>query len=386
MGAQEGGRPTRQSLILPGRALRSPVYDLARTLLFTLDPETAHDLTLRTLAAGHAMGATRAMHPALPDDPVQVMGLTFPNPVGLAAGLDKNGAFVEPLAALGFGFVEVGTVTPRPQPGNARPRVFRLVQAGALINRLGFNNDGLDALVDRVRDVRPLALLGVNLGKNADTPIERAADDYAAGLSAVYRYARYVTINISSPNTRDLRTLQDGAELEALLSHLARESMRLADQHGRRVPIAVKIAPDLTDADLRRIADALVAHGLDAVIATNTTVARDAVEALPDGRQPGGLSGRPLRPRSTQVVRTLSQHLQGALPIIGVGGIFDGADAVEKLRAGASLIQLYTGLVYRGPRLIAECRRAIAHYRSASPLPPPSSSPRGEGEVRAGNG
>ena len=342
-----------------------PMYGLARALLFRLDPETAHDATLRALAAAHAVGATRALHPRLPDDPVQAMGLTFPNPVGLAAGLDKNAAFVEPLADLGFGSLEVGTVTPRPQPGNPRPRLFRLTQAGALINRLGFNNDGVEALVARVRAAQSQVLLGINLGKNADTPIERAADDYAQGLEAVYPVARYVTINISSPNTRDLRTLQGASELDALLAHLGAERARLSDRHGRRVPIAVKIAPDLPDEDLKRIADALVAHALDAVIATNTTASRDPVAGLPNGQQAGGLSGRPLFARSTRAVSTLAKHLQGALPIIGVGGIFSGADAVEKLRAGAVLVQLYTGLVYQGPGLVAECRRAIADFRRA---------------------
>jgi dihydroorotate dehydrogenase len=342
------------------------MYGLARSLLFRFDPETAHDLSLRALGSAHALGGTRALDPHLPDDPVRIMGLTFPNPVGLAAGLDKNGAFVDCLSALGFGSMEVGTVTPRPQSGNPRPRVFRLEPAQALINRLGFNNDGVQALVARVRAARPRALLGINVGKNADTPIERAGDDYAQGLAAVYPYAHYVTVNISSPNTRDLRALQGESELGALLSRLAGERMRLSDQYGRRVPIAVKIAPDLTEADIKRIADALVAHGLDAVIATNTTVARDAVAGLPNSHQAGGLSGRPLLARSTQVVRTLASHLDGALPIIGVGGIFSGADALEKLRAGASLVQLYTGLVYRGPGLIGECRRAIAEYREAA--------------------
>jgi dihydroorotate dehydrogenase len=363
------------------RALQAtPTYGLARTLLFRLDPETAHEVTLRALAGVHAVGATRAMRPDLPDDPVQAMGLSFPNPVGLAAGLDKNGAFVEPLAELGFGSIEAGTVTPRPQPGNPRPRVFRLPQAEALINRLGFNNEGLAALVGRVRSLRMAALLGINLGKNADTPIDRAGDDYAQGLAAVYPYARYVTINISSPNTRDLRTLQGPGELDALLARLASERARLSDQHGRRVPIAVKIAPDLTEQDLQRIADALVGHGLDAVIATNTTLERDQVADLSDAQQAGGLSGRPLFARSTQVVRALAKHLQGALPIIGVGGIFCGADAVEKLRAGASLVQLYTGLVYRGPGLVSECRRAIADYRRATTLSPAPLPQTGEGK------
>jgi dihydroorotate dehydrogenase len=349
------------------RALQSgPLYGLARSLLFSFDPETAHDLSLRALGTAHSVGAMGAFDPRLPDDPVQVMGLTFPNPVGLAAGLDKNGAFVECLSALGFGSVEVGTVTPRPQGGNPRPRVFRLESAQALINRLGFNNDGLPALVARVRTARPAALLGINLGKNADTPIERAGDDYAQGLAAVYPYARYVTVNVSSPNTLDLRALQGANELDALLVRLTAERSRLSDQYGRRVPIALKIAPDLADADLKRIADALVAYGLDAVIATNTTVARDSVAGLPNSQQAGGLSGRPLFARSTQVVRTLAAHLKGALPIIGVGGIFSGADAVEKLRAGASLVQVYTGLVYRGPALVGELRRALADYRKTA--------------------
>jgi dihydroorotate dehydrogenase len=342
------------------------MYGLARALLFKLDPETAHDAALRALAAAHAVGAVRALRPHLPDDSVRAMGLTFPNPVGLAAGLDKNAAFVDSLADVGFGSLEVGTVTPRPQPGNPPPRLFRLTQSGALINRLGFNNDGVEALVARVRATQSPVLLGINLGKNADTPIERAAEDYAQGLAAVYTVARYVTINISSPNTRELRALQDSRELDALLAHLRGERARLSDRHGTRVPIAVKIAPDLADEDLKRIADALVAHGLDAVIATNTTVSRDAVAELPDGQQAGGLSGRPLFARSTEVVAALAQHLQGALPIIGVGGIFSGADAVEKLRAGAVLVQLYTGLVYRGPGLVAECRRAIADWRKAA--------------------
>jgi dihydroorotate dehydrogenase len=362
----------------------APLYTLARTLLFTLDPETAHHVTLRALAAAHAAGATRMLRPALPDDPVSAMGLTFPNPVGLAAGLDKNAAFVESLADLGFGSVEVGTVTPRPQPGNPRPRLFRLPQAQALINRLGFNNDGVEALVARVRALQSPALLGINLGKNADTPIERAGHDYSQALGAVYPYASYVTINISSPNTRDLRTLQDASGLGALLTHLATERCRLSDRHGRRVPIAVKIAPDLADDDIKRIADSLIAHGLDAVIATNTTVARDPVAGLRDGQQTGGLSGRPLFAPSTRVLSTLAKHLQGALPIIGVGGIFSGADAVEKLSAGASLVQLYTGLVYRGPGLIAECRRAITQWRKASgpanPLTPSLSLRGGEGK------
>jgi len=301
---------------------------------------------------------------------VQAMGIRFPNPVGLAAGLDKNGAFIEPLAALGFGFVEVGTVTPRAQPGNPRPRVFRLPQVHALINRLGFNNEGVQAMRDRLQALPASIVLGVNLGKNADTPLAQAAGDYVLGLQAVYPFASYVTVNISSPNTLDLRALQGSGEFDALLLRLCQERTRLADRHGRRVPIAVKISPDLPDAELARIADALVANGLDAVIATNTTVERAQVASLPDGLQAGGLSGPPLFERSTQVVRVLARHLKGALPIIGVGGIYRGEDAVEKLRAGATLVQLYTGLVYRGPRLIVECREALAGYRARTAAAP----------------
>jgi dihydroorotate dehydrogenase len=339
------------------------MYALARWLLFKLEPETAHDVSLRALRSAHRIGASGLARRPIPDDPVVVMGLRFPNPVGLAAGLDKDAAYVEPLSSLGFGFIEVGTVTPRPQPGNPRPRVFRLPEAGALINRLGFNSQGLQAVEPRLRQVPERIVFGVNLGKNADTPITDASQDYVQGLRSVYASARYVTINVSSPNTKDLRALQGRSELDSLLSALSEARARLADRHGKRVPIAVKIAPDLTDQELKRIADVLVSHGMDAVIATNTTISRDRVASLRDGQQAGGLSGRPLLERSNQVVRVLAQHLRGALPIIGVGGIFSGQDAIEKLRAGASLVQIYTGLVYRGPCLVAECRRALARHR-----------------------
>jgi dihydroorotate dehydrogenase len=343
------------------------MYSLARPLLFALEPEAAHNVALKALRGAHALHAVRLAGPRLADDPVEAMGLVFPNPVGLAAGLDKNGAFIAPLAALGFGFIEIGTVTPRPQPGNPRPRMFRLPSAHALINRLGFNNEGVDALLARLeRAGAPAPVpLGINIGKNAVTPLAQAAQDYLRGLRAVYSHASYVTVNISSPNTQDLRKLQQQDELEALLTALAQERARLAERHRRRVPIAVKIAPDMADAELYRIADALVAKGMDAVICTNTTVARDRVAGLPDAQQTGGLSGQPLFERSTAIVRTLAAHLQGALPIIGVGGILTGADAVEKLRAGASLVQVYTGLIYRGPCLVAECRQAVAEYRAA---------------------
>jgi len=305
------------------------------------------------------------------DDPVEAMGLRFPNPVGLAAGLDKNAAHIDALADFGFGFIEVGTVTPRPQPGNPAPRLFRLPKAAALINRMGFNNDGLDRFVANVAASRARhVVLGLNIGKNADTPIERALDDYMIGLRRVYPLLLdrpgYVAVNISSPNTKNLRSLQGGAELAALLKGLRKARRQLADEHGKRVPLAVKIAPDLDDAELPRIADALASHEVDAVIATNTTIARDGVAGLPHADETGGLSGAPLTARSTEVVRLLAKHLKGAMPVIGVGGIMCGVDAVDKIAAGATLVQLYTGIVYRGPTLVGECRRAILQYRQSA--------------------
>lgn len=347
------------------------LYDLARPFFFALDPETAHDLALAGLARAHALGLTRLARPRVPADPVDAMGLRFPNPVGLAAGLDKNAACIDALGDLGFGFVEVGTVTPQPQPGNPKPRLFRLPKAAALINRMGFNNDGLERFVANVASSRTFSaaggVLGLNIGKNAATPIENALDDYVLGLRAVYpllvERPGYVAINISSPNTKNLRDLQGGSELDALLRGLAAERARLADRYGKRVPVAVKIAPDLDDEDLPRVADALVAHGMDAVIATNTTIARNGVAGLEHADEAGGLSGAPLFARSTAVVRILAAHLKGALPIVAVGGILSGADAVAKIEAGATLVQLYTGLIYRGPALVAECRRALLARR-----------------------
>ncbi len=349
----------------------SALFQLARPLLFALDPERVHELTLEGLQRAHDLGATRLMRVPLAGEPVTVMGLNFPNPVGLAAGLDKNGAHIDAFGDMGFGFIEVGTVTPRPQPGNPRPRMFRLPQAEALINRLGFNNGGVEQFVANVQRARYAGVLGLNIGKNAATPIENAIDDYRLCLAAVYPHAGYVTINISSPNTRDLRSLQRDAALETLLSALTAERERLSQLHGRRVPLAVKIAPDLDDAALPRIADTLVAQGIDAVIATNTTIERAAVAGLPHGGESGGLSGKPLRARATAVVRQLAGHLQGALPIIAVGGIIDPQDAVEKIDAGAALVQIYTGLIYRGPALVAQCRAALAQRTAGatSPLP-----------------
>jgi dihydroorotate dehydrogenase len=342
-------------------------YPLARSLLFALDPEVAHELTLANLERAYALGATRLLARSVPRLPVSAMGLTFPNPVGLAAGMDKNAAHIDALGSFGFGFIEAGTVTPRPQPGNPKPRLFRLVRAEALINRMGFNNDGVERFVANVQRQTVFrargGILGLNLGKNADTPLERALDDYVAGLRAVYPLADYVAINISSPNTRDLRALQGASELKALLTGLRAERERLQDTHGRRVPLAVKIAPDLANDALAPLADTLVNMGIDAVIATNTTVARDGVAGLRHADEAGGLSGRPLAARSTELIARLARHLSGALPIIGVGGILSGADAIEKIQAGATLVQIYTGFIYRGPDLVAECVRALQRER-----------------------
>ncbi len=336
------------------------VYALARPLLFALEPETAHaaSLTLAELARRSSLLGLLAAH--IPPQPQRVMGLDFPNPVGLAAGLDKDAAHIDALAALGFGFIEVGTVTPRPQPGNPRPRLFRLPAAQALINRFGFNNVGVDAFLENVARARWRGVLGINLGRNADTPAERAADDYVHGLERVYSAASYVTINVSSPNTKDLRALQARDALDALLARLVATRAQLADRHGKRVPLVLKVAPDLEPAQIADIADAVRRHAIDGVIATNTSVSRTGVEQLPNAGEAGGLSGAPIRARATQVLAALARALAGEVPLIGAGGILSGADAAEKIAAGASLVQLYTGLIYRGPALIAECAAAIA--------------------------
>lgn len=330
------------------------LYRLLRPLLFSLDPESAHHLTLRMADRFSALLPAR-----IPHSPVNVMGLTFPNPVGLAAGLDKNAEHIDALAALGFGFIEVGTVTPRPQPGNPKPRIFRLPQADALINRFGFNNVGVDAFLANVARTRWKGVLGINIGKNFDTPFEKAADDYLFCLERVYSSASYITINISSPNTKGLRGLQEKTELDALLGRIAASREQLAVAHGKRVPLALKIAPDLDDAGIADIANAVRSHGIDAVIATNTSTSRAGVEGLPHGAEQGGLSGAPIRARATQVLRALAGELGGDIPLIGAGGIMRGADAAEKFAAGASLVQVYTGLIYRGPALVAECARAL---------------------------
>jgi dihydroorotate dehydrogenase len=333
-------------------------YNLLRPALFTLDPETAHDATLTSLNTAHCLGLSRLIPKPL-DDPRSVMGLNFPNPVGLAAGLDKNGECINGLAALGFGFIEIGTITPRPQPGNPRPRLFRLPEAKAIINRMGFNNHGVDVLVANVERANFKGVLGINIGKNADTPIEKAADDYLICLRKVYAHSSYVTVNISSPNTKNLRQLQGGDELDALLTQLKSEQGKLAQQQGRYVPLALKIAPDLDTEQIKQIASLLIKHRIDGVIATNTTLSREGVEGLVHGNETGGLSGAPVKDKSTAVIRALSAELGGALPIIGVGGISSGADAVEKMQAGASLVQIYSGLIYRGQSLVTEAAEAI---------------------------
>lgn len=330
-------------------------YGVIRPLLFALDAETSHHLTLRSLRTLHRFGLVPGAAPAPDECAREVMGIRFPNPVGLAAGLDKNGDYIGALAALGFGFIEIGTITPRPQPGNPPPRMFRLPQARALINRLGFNNHGVDRLVENVRRAGYRGVLGINIGKNADTPIERAADDYLLCLRKVYPLASYVTVNVSSPNTQRLRELQRADELDRLLAALKREQRALAQAHGRHVPLAVKIAPDLEVAEIQGIADALKRHAIEAAIATNTTLSRRGVESLPHAGEAGGLSGAPLAERSTNAVRELARALAGALPVIGVGGIMSAADAAEKIAAGSQLVQLYTGLIYRGPELVREC-------------------------------
>ncbi len=335
------------------------LYELARPLLFSLDPESAHNFTLQGLHLAGKLLPAGQPHAA---DPVEVMGLQFPNRIGLAAGLDKNGEALDGLARLGFGFIEIGTITPRPQPGNPRPRMFRLPEVRGIINRMGFNNHGVDALIAHVRAAKFRGILGINIGKNFDTPIEHAADDYLACLEKVYALASYVTVNISSPNTKNLRQLQGESELDDLLGRLKAAQTRLADTHGRYVPMTLKIAPDLEDAQITNIADALRRHRIDAVIATNTTVARDQVQGIRHGNEQGGLSGAPVFEASTTVVRKLAQALGDELPIIAAGGVLEGTQARAKLDAGAKLVQLYSGLIYRGPELVPECVRATAHY------------------------
>lgn len=363
---------------LPGNDLTPPVSDtvlrpdpycLARPLLFRLDPERAHDLTLRLLEPLANTGLLGWSAGPLIGDPVDLLGLRFPNRVGLAAGLDKNGAHLLALARMGFGFLEAGTVTPRPQPGNPQPRLFRLPERQALINRMGFNNTGLDVFLANVIESKPRLgrVLGLNIGKNADTPLERAVEDYLIGLERVWPLADYITLNISSPNTRNLRQLQGADELSAMLSRISARRLELTRSLRREVPLLVKIAPDLDEAQIEDIARVLVAQGIDGVIATNTTVSRKAVQGLRHADEAGGLSGAPVAEPSVRVIRALRALLPPAYPIIGVGGILSGADALAKMEAGANLVQLYTGLIYRGPALVGECARALAARPAASP-------------------
>ena len=341
------------------------MYGFARPLLFRLDAERAHGLALASLDAAHRAGMMQLLAKPPSPLPTEAFGLRFPNPVGLAAGLDKNGAHIDALFALGFGFVEVGTVTPKPQDGNPKPRMFRLPRHRALINRLGFNNQGVDALVANVGRAKRAGILGINIGKNKDTPNENAADDYLVCLERVYPLADYVTVNISSPNTAGLRELQEEQALRRLIGTLRDAQERLAAQHGRRVPVLVKVAPDLSDDDIEAAARVLSDLHVDGVIATNTTVSRINVQTDRRAGEAGGLSGEPLMNKSTTVLRMLRTRLPDSIPLVGVGGILSGADAVKKFAAGASLVQVYSGLIYRGPELIGDCVEAIRRRREA---------------------
>lgn len=335
------------------------MYALLRRILFCLPAELSHQLSLSALDWLAALGLSGLLVPRAAPDPVELMGIRFPNPVGLAAGLDKNADHLQGLGALGFGFIEVGTITPRPQPGNPKPRLFRLPSERAIINRMGFNNKGVDHLLRRLQAYRGDAIIGVNIGKNFDTPVSRALDDYVYCMRRVYQHADYITVNLSSPNTPGLRDLQFGDSLKTLLAGIKREQSVLAASTGRYVPLAVKIAPDLARDDIHGIARTLVELQLDAVIATNTTITRDGVEHLSAAAETGGLSGAPLRSRANEVLTELADCLAGQVPIIGVGGIVEPEHALEKLRAGASLVQLYTGFIYAGPALIRDVREAI---------------------------
>lgn len=337
-------------------------YSFLRPWLFCLDPEKAHNLTLSNLDRAERWGLLQRFITKPLADPQKLCGIQFPNPVGLAAGLDKDGKHIDSLAALGFGFLEIGTVTPRAQAGNPKPRMFRLPEAEGIINRMGFNNDGVEACVARVRKSKfwqDGGIVGLNIGKNASTPIDQASQDYMIAMSAVYEIASYITVNISSPNTQHLRSLQSEEMLRSLLHDLSEERKKLSDQYNVYKPLFLKIAPDLDQEDIYLIADLLLEFRIDAVIATNTTISREAVKGMTNSEEAGGLSGAPVRAASSLVIKTLKARLGDTLPIIGVGGILSGADAREKVMAGASLIQLYSGLIYRGPELVNECAKAL---------------------------
>lgn len=336
------------------------MYRALRRLLFALPPEVSHDLSLDALGAAERL---KLLSPFVDNpiyDPVKVMGIEFPNRVGLAAGLDKNGDYFNAMGELGFGFVEIGTITPRSQPGNPKPRMFRLPDGEAIINRMGFNNKGVDHLVSRVKNRRFQGVLGINIGKNLDTPVESAVSDYLKCLDKVYEHADYITVNISSPNTPGLRNLQFGEQLAGLLHDLKREQKRLSEIHHKYVPLAVKIAPDMETENIEQCAEILLEANIDGVIATNTTISREAVEGLPHSQEAGGLSGAPLSQQSTDVIHALKSALKDDIPIIGVGGILSSRDALDKIDAGARLVQLYTGFIYEGPKLIFDTARAIA--------------------------
>lgn len=343
------------------------LYPIARKIFFALDAETAHGLGMNALSFMNATGFAGLFAKPAISCPVEVMGLTFPNPVGLAAGLDKNGDYIDGLARLGFGSIEIGTITPRPQDGNPKPRLFRIPEAQGIINRMGFNNAGVDRLLENVRAAqfsKNGGILGINIGKNATTPIEKAAEDYLICLEKVYNDASYITVNISSPNTKNLRELQKDEALDDLLAQLKTRQEQLAESYGRYVPMALKIAPDLDDTQVTAIADALRRHRMDGVIATNTTLSREGVEGLPNGSETGGLSGAPVFKKSTEVLKKLANALQGEVPIIGVGGILSGKDAIEKIESGASMVQLYSGFIYRGPELIHEIAETLSQRLS----------------------
>lgn len=340
------------------------MYELIRKILFKLDAEISHELTLDLLGAAQRLGLIKFFAPKVSSKPVELLGLTFPNPVGLAAGLDKNGDYIDALGSLGFGFIEIGTITPRPQPGNPKPRLFRLPEHQAIINRMGFNNKGVDYLVEQVKKSKYKGVLGINIGKNIDTAVEDANNDYQICLEKVYAHADYVTVNISSPNTPGLRNLQFGDSLKSLLSMLKASQGRLEKKHGKYTPILVKIAPDMNKDETKMVADELLESEMDGVIATNTTLERDAVAGHKFANEAGGLSGKPVQQGSSQVVAWLKADLDGKMPIIGVGGIIDGASAAEKTKLGANLVQVYSGFIYRGPKLISEANDAIAAIKA----------------------
>lgn len=336
-------------------------YGLVRKVMFKMSGETSHELGLDMLGAAERLSLLSYMAPTIPDCPVEVMGITYPNPVGLAAGLDKNGDYIDAFARLGFGSIEIGTITPRPQPGNPKPRLFRLADKQAIINRMGFNNKGVDHLVEQVKKAKFKGVLGINIGKNFDTPVEKAVDDYLICLNKVYEYATYITVNISSPNTPGLRDLQFGDTLDELLAPIKARQLELAEKFGYK-PVLVKIAPDMDEENVRLVAETLIKNNIDGVIATNTTLSREGVEGHKFGAEAGGLSGAPLEDSATETVAALEAALDGKLPVIGVGGILDGAGAVEKIEAGAQLVQIYSGFIFRGPELIRESVDAITAH------------------------